>query len=250
MIIFPAIDIRGGRCVRLIQGSFDREVVYDDDPVKVAKRWEAEGATHVHVVDLDGARKGEPVNYRIILDIVDAVDMMVQVGGGIRSEENVRQYLNAGVGRVVLGTMAIMNRLFVRLLCEEFGHQIVVAIDAREGVVSIDGWEADTMFLARDVAAQLGAAGCRRFIYTDIARDGMLQGPNIPALTEFARATKVPVIAAGGVSALHDIHLLKKLQPAGVEGAIIGKALYDGKLNLRDALQIAGGVPTADQRFG
>jgi len=239
MIILPAIDIRGGRCVRLIQGSFDREVVYDDDPVKVAKRWEGEGATHLHVVDLDGARKGEPVNYAIVRRIVESVDMMVQVGGGIRSEQDVRRYLDAGVGRVVLGTMAIMNRVFVRLLCEEFGHQIVVAIDARDGIVSVRGWEEDTSILAREVATQLVTAGCRRFIYTDITRDGTLKGPNIPALTEFARAVKVPVIAAGGISTVHDITLLARLQPAGIEGAIIGKALYDGKIKLREALLIA-----------
>lgn len=239
MIILPAIDLRGGKCVRLVQGSFDKETVYDDDPVAVAKRWESLGATHLHVVDLDGAREGRPVNHEIVRQIVESVGMLVEIGGGIRDEDTAKQYLDIGVGRIILGTVAAMNRVLTRLLVGAYGERIVVGIDAREGRASIEGWQENTVFNATDLGRQLAALGCRRFVFTDISRDGMLTGPNLGSLSAFTHAVGVPVIASGGVSTLADITLLKRLEPSGVEGAIIGKALYDGRIDLKEALALA-----------
>ncbi|MBI3923366.1 MAG: 1-(5-phosphoribosyl)-5-[(5-phosphoribosylamino)methylideneamino]imidazole-4-carboxamide isomerase [Armatimonadetes bacterium] len=238
MTILPAIDLLGGKCVRLIQGSFDKEIVYDDDPVAVAKRWESMGATHLHVVDLDGAREGRPINDSLVQKIASSVSMVVEIGGGIRTEDDVRRYLEVGVHRVILGTAAVMNRILLRLLLEEHREHLVIGIDAREGKVSISAWQKDTTILATDLATQLVSLGCSRFIFTDISRDGMLTGPNLESLTDFAQATNVPVIASGGVSSLQDLQALKQLESVGVEGVIIGKALYDGRLDLREAVAL------------
>jgi phosphoribosylformimino-5-aminoimidazole carboxamide ribotide isomerase len=241
MIILPAIDIRGGKCVRLVQGDFDKETVYDEDPIAVARRWESMGATHLHVVDLDGAREGHPVNDEVVKSIAQSVHLLVEVGGGIRDEATVRSYLDAGVGRVILGTAAAVNRVLARLLFREFGARIAVGMDARKGRVSISAWEKDTHFKVTELGEHLVAAGCPRFIFTDISRDGTLTGPNLAALSEFARAVRVPVIASGGVSTLQDLRILGQLAPIGIEGAIIGKALYDGRIKLQDALAFAKG---------
>lgn len=233
--ILPAIDIRGGKCVRLLQGDFARETVYGEDPVEMARRWQAEGATRLHVVDLDGAREGRPQILPILERICAALGIPVQVGGGIRSLESARQALDAGVARVILGTAAALDAGLAGQVFAALGEQAVLGLDARDGIVAIHGWREVTGEPAGDFALRMKALGARRIIYTDISRDGMLEGVNAAACADLAALTGLPVIASGGVSTVADIRRLRALP--GIEGAIIGKALYTGALSLADALQ-------------
>ena len=237
MEIIPAIDIRGGRCVRLYQGDYDRETVFSDDPVEVARRWQDEGATRLHVVDLDGAREGSPVNAELVGRIVAAVRVPVQVGGGIREMPAIRRYLDAGVDRVVLGTAAVKDRALLSEALAEHGQRIVVSVDARAGQVAVQGWKQETQLAAADLMAELARLGVSRFIYTDAARDGTLEGPNLRAIEGLLARVSVPLIYAGGVSAVDDLVGLASL---GLEGAIVGKALYTGHVVLREALEVLG----------
>ncbi|NLC58834.1 MAG: 1-(5-phosphoribosyl)-5-[(5-phosphoribosylamino)methylideneamino]imidazole-4-carboxamide isomerase [Armatimonadetes bacterium] len=239
MEIIPAIDIRGGRCVRLLQGDYARETVYGEDPVAMAERWEAEGATRLHVVDLDGAREGQPTILPLLEHLCAAVHVPVQVGGGIRSLESARQALAAGAARVILGTSAALNPALAEEVFATLGEQAILGLDAREGIVAIHGWRETTGEAALAFAHRMKAAGARRIIYTDISRDGMLQGVNAAACAHLAAETGLPVIASGGVSTLADIHTLKELP--GIEAAIIGKALYTGALSLTEALAASAG---------
>lgn len=232
MEVIPAIDIRGGRCVRLRQGDYDAETVFDDDPVAAARRWVEVGAERLHVVDLDGAKSGEPVHASLVARIA-ALGVPTQVGGGIRSAETVERYLAAGLSRVVLGTSAVRDRGLVEQLAEQFGEAIVVSIDARDGRVATDGWTSTSQVDAIELAQRLTSAGVRRLVYTDIARDGTLDAPNYEAVERVVRAVSVPVIAAGGVAAVAQ---LASLAATGVEAVIIGLALYDGRVDLRAAL--------------
>lgn len=241
MIIFPAIDIRGGKCVRLAEGRFDAETVYGDNPVAMAVRWAAEGAEYLHVVDLDGALAGEPVSLAVASAIAAAVDIPVQLGGGIRTLADIEAALSAGVARVILGSAAVRQPELVAEACRRFGERIVAGIDARDGRAKVDGWGADGGVDAGVLAARLAAAGVARIIYTDIARDGMLSGVNIEATRQLALAAGVPVIASGGVRGLEDILALRAAAADGVEGVIAGKALYAGALRLSDALRAAKG---------
>jgi phosphoribosylformimino-5-aminoimidazole carboxamide ribotide isomerase len=237
MEIIPAVDLRGGKCVRLYQGDYDRETVYSDDPVAMALRWQSEGAGRLHLVDLDGAAEGEPRNLDAIERVVAAVQIPVQVGGGIRSIQTIEQLAGVGVQRTILGTAAIEDPDLVGLACRRFGDQIVVGVDARDGKVATRGWLEQSSANAGELAAAMEARGVARFIYTDIGRDGTLTGPNLEAVADFVRSVHVPVIAAGGIGSVED---LVRLAEAGVEGAIVGRAIYTGDVSLRDALDQVG----------
>ena len=238
MIIIPAIDLKEGQCVRLRQGIMADSTVYSDNPVEVAKKWEHMGADIIHVVDLDGAIAGKPVNRQIIKEITESVEIRIQVGGGIRDLETVEEYIDMGVYRIVLGTIAIKNPLLVEDACNSFPSQIAVGIDAKDGMVAIKGWTEKTEEKAIDFAAELEDLGVSVIIYTDISRDGMLTGPNISAIKEMAMSLSIPLIASGGVSSMDDLMALHSLEDCGVEGAIVGKAIYTGDIDLKKALEI------------
>lgn len=234
MEIIPAVDIRKGRCVRLYQGDFARETVFSDDPVAVAGRWEEQGAERLHLVDLDGARSGEPMNAAIIERVIKNVTIPCQVGGGIRNNDTVNRYIQAGAERVVLGTAAVSDQWLVRAACQAHPAKIVVAIDARGGKVATQGWLEMTGEKAETLMRKLVELGVPRFIYTDISRDGTLKGPNFSAIERAAKAVKEPVIASGGIAGVEH---LQRLIDIGVEAAILGRAIYDGTLPLKTALQ-------------
>jgi len=237
MELLPAIDIRGGRCVRLYQGDYGRETVFADDPVEVARRWQDEGAPRLHVVDLDGAREGRPVNAELVRRIVAVASVPVQVGGGLRDMPAIQRYLDAGVDRVVLGTAAVKDRALLAEALAQYGQRIVVSVDARAGRVAVQGWEQETQQAAAALIAELTALGVPRFVYTDTARDGTLEGPNFAAIGSLVAGVRAPVIYAGGVSSIDD---LVRLAPLGLEGAIVGKALYTRDVILREALEVLG----------
>lgn len=235
MIVFPAIDLKDGRCVRLRQGDLAAETVYSHDPAAMARQWQAQGAPWLHVVDLNGAVDGRPMNLPAIEAILKAVSMKVQVGGGIRSIDTVRQYLAAGVSRVVLGTAALTDRAFLEQAAREFPHRVVVGVDAKNGKVAVNGWTSVSNVAATDLIGGLTGFPLAAVVYTDIARDGMLSGPNVPALRDVVTHASCPVIASGGVTRIEDLMAIKALG-SRVEGAIVGKALYDGKLDYREAV--------------
>ncbi len=236
MEIIPAIDILGGRCVRLYQGDYARETVFSEDPVAMARRWEEEGAPRLHLIDLDGARAGEPVNAEVIERVVCGVNIPCQVGGGIRSLDTVRRYLEMGVQRIILGTAAVRAQTLVAEACYRYPGSIIVGVDARGGQAAISGWLERSEEKAEALMARLVELGVPRFIYTDIARDGTLKGPNFAALDRAVQAVRVPVIASGGIATLDH---LRRLTRTKVEGAILGVALYHGALTLPEALQVA-----------
>ena len=239
MIIIPAVDIKDGRCVRLLQGRKDAETVFSDDPAAMAERWASEGAEIIHVIDLDGAFEKSPRNARAIEGILNRIDIPIQVGGGIRDAETIDRYLSAGVQRVIIGTEAIKRPELVKTACIRHPGQIAVAIDARDGKVAIDGWTQTTQVRALDLARQFEGSGIAAIIFTDIHRDGTHTGPNIAATRKIAEALSIPVIASGGVSDLADIQRLIPLAAAGVVGIITGRALYDGTLDLKQAIAAA-----------
>ncbi|KXH87091.1 1-(5-phosphoribosyl)-5-[(5-phosphoribosylamino)methylideneamino]imidazole-4-carboxamide isomerase [Sporosarcina sp. HYO08] len=234
MILFPAIDIRGGKCVRLVQGDYNQEVIYNDSPTEMAKEWEKQGAEYIHVVDLDGAKTGNSLNKEAIRALVQAVSIPVQVGGGIRNMEIVDQHIEAGVRRVIIGTAAIQNQQFLKDAVNKYGDQIAVSIDARGGLVATDGWTETSDVKAVDLIQELAEIGVKTVIYTDILKDGMLQGPNFHELQVMNEATAIDIVASGGVTTEEDVAQLRKLD---MYGAIIGKALYEGKLSLEKLLE-------------
>ncbi len=238
MLVIPAIDLKDGRCVRLRQGDLHEETVYSEDAPGTALRWEKLGAGLLHVVDLNGAVEGQPKNASQIEAIRKAVSVPLQVGGGIRSLETVRSYLSQGVARVVLGTAVLQDRSLLDRACAEFPMRILVGIDARDGKVAVRGWTNQSNVLAKELLRSLAGYPLCGVIYTDIARDGMLEGPNLAALREIVAGSPVPVIASGGITKVEDIRGVKALGPK-VEGAIVGKALYDGKLDLAAAIAAA-----------
>lgn len=243
MLIFPAIDLRRGRCVRLTQGRAEEETVYAADPVAVACRRAAEGAQWLHLVDLDGAFAGEPRQLPVVREITRSVQIPVQLGGGIRTLEQIRTALDAGVERVILGTAAVTNPDLVRRACAVFGgERLAVGIDARDGLVAVKGWQELSMRHFLDVAREMRERGCVRVVFTDTSKDGMLTGPNIRATGELAEKTGLKVIASGGVGSLADIAALRSLEPLGVEGVILGKALYEGRFSLQEAVRVAAGM--------
>jgi len=235
MEVIPAIDIRGGLCVRLFQGDFAQETVYGDDPLEMALQWQSLGATRLHIVDLDGAESGDPRNLEAIRRIAETIFIPIEVGGGIRTLATIEKLIKLGADRVVLGTAAVDNQEMVREACRNFRQAIAVSIDAREGCMTTHGWRRDTSLKAVDFARTMVSLGVRRFIYTDVSRDGTLTEPNFLSIFELIDSTKFPVIASGGVTSLLHLKLIKKI---GAEGAIIGKALYTGDLRLEHALQV------------
>ncbi len=238
MLLIPAIDLKGGKCVRLRQGHMDDVTVFDDDPVAVAARWVEQGATRLHVVDLDGAVAGRPVNAKVIAAITAAAaGVDVQVGGGIRDEDTIEAYLDAGVRYVILGTQAVNVPHFVADACTEYPGHVIVGLDARDGKVAIDGWSKLSQHGVIDMAQHFERDGVEAIIYTDIGRDGMMRGVNVDGVVELARAVNIPVIASGGVTNLADIEALCAVAGEGVAGAVIGRALYEGTLDLPAALR-------------
>jgi phosphoribosylformimino-5-aminoimidazole carboxamide ribotide isomerase len=240
MEVIPAIDLLEGRCVRLYQGDYARSQVFNDNPADVAKQWVDQGATRLHIVDLDGAKVGHPVNTQAIAAIVQAVSVPVQVGGGLRDRVGVAQLLSTGVQRVILGTAAVEDHPLVEQLCKEFPGQIVIGVDARNGLVATRGWLETSEVKATDLAGQMAQLGTAAIIYTDIHRDGTLTGPNLDALRELATGISIPVIASGGVSSITDLLSLLALEPLGVSSVIVGRALYTGDILLKEALQAVG----------
>lgn len=244
MLIIPAIDLREGKCVRLVEGRLDRETVYSNDPVAMAALWQNEGAGMLHLVDLDGAFSGTPKNLDVIKDILSTIDIPVQVGGGIRNLEMVERLLELGASRVILGTVAILKPDLVKEACSRFGDSVLVGIDGRNGRVAIEGWGVTVDKETIELAKEVKELGVKRVVFTDIRRDGTLMGPNLEATGELARETGLKVIASGGVSKIDDLRLLKRLEPLGVDSVIMGKALYDGTVELKEALAIAAGEET------
>ena len=233
MLILPAIDLQAGRCVRLVQGDFARAQEFSDEPAAVAQRWQAAGACWLHVVDLDGALAGAPRNLDAIQRIRQSASLSIEVGGGLRSLESVAALFDLGVNRAILGTAALKDRRFLRACLERWGEQIAVGIDARSGLVATDGWLETSTTPALALAQEVAAEGVARFIYTDIQRDGTLTGPNLASLKQLQQAISQPIIASGGVSSLADLRALAALN---VEGAIVGRALYTGEINLAEAI--------------
>jgi len=239
MIVIPAVDIKGGRCVRLKQGRMSEETVYSDDPVQMAVTWVRKGAERIHLVDLDGAVGGKRVNAEVIRSIVRSVGVPVELGGGIRSLDSIQFYLGAGVQWVILGTVAFKNPTLMEEACRRFPGRVMLAIDARDGRVAVEGWTEDTDRSAIDIAGPFDGLGMAAVIYTDIQRDGMSVGSNLQATGELADALETPVIASGGISGIEDIRKVKTLSGRGVTGVITGRALYEGTLDLEQAIRVS-----------
>ena len=239
MLIIPAIDIKDGRCVRLFQGEMEKETIYFDRPIDAARHWVKEGATFIHVVDLDGAVTGRPVHTREVETICKETGLFVELGGGLRSAESVEAALDLGVSRVVVGTAAYDNPHLLRALCQQFPEKIVVGIDARNGKVAVKGWKETTSTDAVDLAERCEGDGASRIIYTDISRDGTREGVNVEETRKLARSVKIPVIASGGVATLEDIRRLIPLEGDGIEGVIVGRALYNGSFSLKEATSLS-----------
>ena len=234
MQLYPAIDIKGGKCVRLTQGLFDNVKVYSDTPADMARLWVSQGATYLHLVDLDGALAGRSVNEPVIRAIAESVSVPIQIGGGIRSKEAVSSMLNLGVQRVIIGTKAVENPQFIQEMIEEFGPEhIAVGVDAKDGMVAIEGWEKVSSLSASELCQQMKEYGVRHIVYTDISRDGMLTGPNVAATKKLTDDTGLDIIASGGVSSMDD---LQNLYKQGIHGAIVGKALYEKRVDLKEAV--------------
>jgi len=258
MLVIPAIDIKGGRVVRLLQGKYEEETIYSDDPVSVAMNWQDKGAMLIHIVDLDGALMGELKNIKIVEKIVKSITVPVELGGGIRSKRDISLAMEKGISRVVLGTKACTDEQFIKEMVVEFGERIIASIDAKYERVATSGWTATEQISATELARKMEELGVRSIIYTDISRDGTLRGPNIDGITRMLRAVNpvrnydipgskkdiskrvnIPLIASGGISCLEDIRSLKKLEKEGLLGVIAGKALYEGRIDLAQAIEVA-----------
>lgn len=238
MIIIPAVDIKNGKCVRLLQGRMDAETIFSDDPAAMARRWADEGAEIIHLVDLDGAIEKRPCNLKAIDKILSTVSIPLQLGGGIRDLQTIGMYLDMGINRVIIGTEAIKNPQLVETACKRFPGQIVVGIDAHQGRVAIEGWTRTTGVLAVDLAKRFEDCGVVAINFTDIQRDGMQTGPNIDETVRLAQAVSIPVFASGGVSSIDDIKNLLPYEKLGIAGVITGRALYEGSLDLKEALRL------------
>jgi phosphoribosylformimino-5-aminoimidazole carboxamide ribotide isomerase len=237
VLLIPAIDLKNGQCVRLRQGKMDDVTVFSPDPVAVAKRWADEGAQRLHVVDLDGAVKGQPLNIKVVEKIVAAVKIPVQVGGGIRDEDTVQRLLSAGAQYVIVGTKAVSAPHFLHDLCIEYPRHVIVSIDAKDGRVALNGWVKVTGHDVIETAQHCERDGAEAIVYTDIAKDGMMNGFNVEATRNLARAVKTPVFASGGISSIKDLVALKEIESEGVAGCVVGRALYEGSLTLKEALK-------------
>jgi phosphoribosylformimino-5-aminoimidazole carboxamide ribotide isomerase len=239
MVVIPAIDIRGGNCVRLVQGRLEEETIFSKEPIFVAKLWRAQGAKRIHIVDLDGAFSGVIQNLELIVKIAKSINVPVQVGGGIRNIDTIKKILSSGVAKVVLGTSAIYDTDTVRKALKRFRDRVVISVDSLGGKVAIGGWKEITAVRSTTLAKRLEEMGVREIIFTDIKKDGMLRGPNVKGIKAFAEKVEIPVIACGGISTLNDVRRIKELEKYGVSGMIIGKALYIGNIKLQEAIEIA-----------
>ncbi|OXS79385.1 1-(5-phosphoribosyl)-5-[(5-phosphoribosylamino)methylideneamino]imidazole-4-carboxamide isomerase [Domibacillus enclensis] len=239
-VIYPAIDMRGGKCVRLVQGDYDQETVYGDSPFDMAKSFVEQGAEWIHMVDLDGAKDGQRVNDTFVIEAAQKLNAKVQIGGGIRTEEDVLHYLNNGVDRVIIGSLAVKEPDLVKEWLRTYGDKIAIGLDAKDGFVATHGWLETSSVKAVDLAKEFAEAGAETFIFTDIANDGMLSGPNTEATAELARETGKSVIASGGVSSLDDLRALAAFKKEGLSGAICGKSIYTGRFTVKEALEVAG----------
>lgn len=241
MRIYPAIDIRGGKCVRLLKGDFEKETTFSDAPEEMAKKWEAMGAEYLHLVDLDGALAGMSKNLDTVKKILAAVHIPCELGGGIRSMENIKEVLDTGVERVILGSVAVKNPALVKEACAKYGERIVVGIDAKDGMVAVDGWGVSSDVKVTELAKKMKAVGVKTIIYTDISRDGTLEGVNVEATARLAKESGVKIVASGGVRSEADIRALLPHERDGIEGVIVGKSIYMGTLDLAAALAISRG---------
>ena len=239
MLVIPAIDLSNGQVVRLARGDMNEKTVYGDDPAAIARRWADEGAQVLHVVDLDGAISGKLANLDAVADILAAVSVPVELGGGLRTAEDVRRVLEIGVQWAIMGTAALRNRSEVEAVVADFGNRVIVGIDARDGKVAVEGWTEGSDVDAVELAEQMEQLGVRRLICTDIATDGMLTGPNVPAMRQLCEAVDIPIVASGGVSSVKDVKALRELEPLGLLGCIVGRALYTGDLSLPEAIAAA-----------
>jgi len=239
MLIIPAIDIKEGRCVRLTEGKFEDVEIFSDDPVAVAVKWANEGAMMLHIVDLDGARYGRLINICILKQIIREVDIPVQVGGGIRNYREVKNLIDLGASRVILGTILWKDKALAKKLFKDFSEKVIAGIDARDGYVAIEGWQNVLSIDALNFAGEMEKLGTRRIIYTDIKRDGTLIGPNIDKIEKMVKNVNIPLICSGGIASLDDIKKLKRFETRGLEGVILGKALYKGIILLEEALKLA-----------
>ena len=240
MLIFPAIDIRGGKCVRLLKGDFAQETVFSDDPAAMARKWQQQGAQFLHLVDLDGALAGKSQNLATVRAILSVVTIPVELGGGIRTMANIDEVLALGVRRIILGSVAVHDPDLVKAACAKYGNRVVVGIDAKDGIVAVDGWGVSGNVQVGTLAKAMAEAGVRTIIYTDIARDGTLEGVNVEATARLARESGVQIVASGGVKSVEDIRALKPYEKNGIEGVIVGKSIYMGTLDLQEAIEIAG----------
>ena len=246
MVIFPAIDIRGGKCVRLFKGDFAQETVFSDKPEEMAAKWEAQGGKFLHLVDLDGALAGKSVNLDVVKKIVDTVSIPVELGGGIRTMENIDEVLSLGVQRVILGSVAVKNPALVKEACQKYGDRVVVGIDAKDGIVAVDGWGVSGDVEVTVLAKEMAKAGVKTIIYTDISRDGTLSGVNVEATARLARESGIKVVASGGVKSLDDIKALLPYEKDGIEGVIVGKSIYTGSLDLQEAVALVESAGTGE----
>ena len=246
MVIFPAIDIRGGKCVRLFKGDFAQETVFSDRPEEMAAKWESQGGKFLHLVDLDGALAGKSVNLAVVKRIVDTVKIPVELGGGIRTMENIDEVLALGVQRVILGSVAVKNPALVKEACQKYGDRVVVGIDAKDGIVAVDGWGVSGDVEVTVLAKEMAKAGVKTIIYTDISRDGTLSGVNVEATARLARESGVKIVASGGVKSLDDIEALLPYEKDGIEGVIVGKSIYTGSLDLQEAIALVESAETGE----
>lgn len=240
MRIYPAIDIRGGKAVRLYKGDFAQETIFGE-PAEMAKKWEAAGGEFLHLVDLDGARAGKSMNLDVVKEIIAAVNIPVELGGGIRTMENIDEVLAAGVQRVILGSVAAKNPALVKEACAKYGDRVVVGIDAKDGIVAVDGWEVSGDVEVTVLAKEMAKAGVKTIIYTDISRDGTLEGVNVEATAQLARESGIKIVASGGVKSIDDVKALLPYEKEGIEGVIVGKSIYMGTLDLTEAVKVAKG---------
>ncbi|MCA1031525.1 1-(5-phosphoribosyl)-5-[(5-phosphoribosylamino)methylideneamino]imidazole-4-carboxamide isomerase [Bacillus timonensis] len=240
--VYPAIDMRGGKCVRLIQGDYSKETIYGDSPFDMAKLFDSQGAEWIHMVDLDGAKAGRRVNDRYVIEVAKKLAAKVQIGGGIRQEDDIAYYIENGIDRVILGSAAISNPSFVKEMLKKYGAKIAIGIDAKDGYVATEGWLNTSSIRATDLGIELANVGAEVFIFTDIATDGMLSGPNVEAVRELASVTGKMVIASGGVSSLEDLKTLSRYQEDGIGGAIVGKAIYTNQFTVSQAIEEVSGT--------
>ncbi len=248
MIVIPAVDLKDGRCVRLSQGRMDQETVYSEHPVQIAKHWESKGAERIHVVDLNGAVAGKPLHQSVIKEIVRSIQIPIEVGGGIRDFDTIENYLSSGVRWVILGTAAFKNRPFLEKACHRFPERVILGIDAKGGRVAIQGWNEVVSLEAIDLAKQVEGMGLSAIIFTDIERDGMSTGLNFESTRNLTRSTSIPVIASGGVSRIEDIEHLLALEPDGIIGVVVGRALYAGSLDLEEAIRLVKKSEVSSQK--